>query len=136
FDRRMLFLPDAKLLVTLPGTRDRLILRRLDIMRQLEASGTDYLVVTSPPTCVASQGEMYQHRLVIRSKRGGATCRLEAGPPGMTVTADGQVTWPVPANAEGERDVRIMVSDASGQEIEHRFAVRIAETARKTSGGN
>src|SRR5262245_12736939 len=76
---------------------------------------------TLPPP-VARKGGEYSYLIVVKSKKGGVKCRLEAGPPGMKVTADGMLTWAVPADAaDGERDVIITVSDGSGQEVFHTF---------------
>src|SRR5262249_48210589 len=48
-DRRIYFLPDAHLIVTLPRTNDRLVLHRFDVEEALEKSSVDYLFVTSRP---------------------------------------------------------------------------------------
>jgi hypothetical protein len=117
-DRRILFIPHAKLLVTVPLTNDRLVLQRFDVEQALESSGIDYLLVTSQPPGTVKKGTTYTHRLVVKSKRGGVQCRLESGPPGMQVTPQGGITWPVPADhAAGEVDAVLCVRDRSGQEL-------------------
>jgi hypothetical protein len=66
-----------------------------------------------------------QSAIAVKSKKGGVKYRLEAGPKGMSVAADGKVTWKAPAEG-GTEDVILSVSDATGQEIFHTFKVFVA----------
>ena len=53
-DKRINYFPTADLLVTIPATRDQLVLRKLDVVAAMEKSGIDYLYVASlPPAAVA-----------------------------------------------------------------------------------
>jgi hypothetical protein len=128
WEQRVHYYPNEGLLVTLakqPG-RDSLILRRLDLIEQLEKSGIDYLVVLSRPPAAAA-GKPFSYRLDIRSHKGGVKVRLESGPPGLQVSQQGQVTWSVPADfKEAVADVLLTLSDASGQEVFHSFKIPIA----------
>jgi hypothetical protein len=125
WEKRVYYYPRAGLLVTLSAEKDRLILRKVDLADQLEKSGADYLVVLSKPP-MAKAGATFAYQLDIRAKKGGAKVKLESGPEGLNVTPDGRVTWNVPAvPAEPEVEVLITISDASGQETQHRFTVQI-----------
>jgi hypothetical protein len=63
----------------------------------------------------------------VRSKKGGATIRLDIGPEGMKVAADGTLTWNVPENyADTSVSVLLTVSDKSGQETFHAFTVPVS----------
>ncbi len=130
-DKRIHFIPNARLVVSLPTTNDRLLLYRFDPEQALEQSDIDYLVVTSQPRPVAQKGAAYTYPLTVKAKKGGVKYKLESGPEGMKVAADGRLTWNVPAGfAEPEVDVLLTISDASGQEIFHTFKIAI-----KDSGG-
>lgn len=125
-DRRVHFIPAAKLIVTVPETNDRLVLHRFDLDEALEKSGVDYLFVASQPPAFARKGAALAYQVQVRSKRGGAQCRLESGPPGMSVSPAGALRWDVPADfAGGEVDVLVGVGDRSGQEVFHTFTLEV-----------
>jgi hypothetical protein len=127
-DRRIHFIPDARLVIGIPTTNDRLVLYRFDPEQALEKSGIDYLLVTSQPPLTASKGRAYAYTLRIKSKKGGVKCKLESGPAGMKVTPDGKLTWEVPRDfADAEVAVILTVSDATGQEIFHNFTLTLAD---------
>jgi hypothetical protein len=125
-DQRLHFVPSAKLLVVFPDTNDRLELYRVDTEELLAKSDRDYLVVTSRPPTETAKSTTLRYAPVVKSKKGGVKLKLEAGPEGMRVTADGRLTWAVPRDfAEAEVDVILTVSDASGQEVFHTFKIAI-----------
>jgi serine protease Do len=129
-DQRVHFVPDAKRIVTIPATNDQLIVYRYDLDQALEESGVDYLLVTSRPVEQVKKGQTYAYQLVVKSKKGGVKYRLEAGPKGMNLAADGKLTWTVPADvAEPETNVILAISDKSGQEIFHNFKIRVPDAA-------
>jgi hypothetical protein len=125
-DKRIHLIPQAKLLVIIPGTNDRLILHRFDVQEALEKSGLDYLLVVSAPRTSARRGTTYRYAVRVKSKQGGVTYRLESGPAGMKVSPGGLLTWTVPGDfANVEATVILSVKDRSGQEIFHTFRVQI-----------
>jgi hypothetical protein len=131
-DKRVHYVPAAKLFVTIPSTYDRLILRRCDLDKLLEQSGKDYLFVASEPPAEAVKGRHYAYAPDVKAKRGGVTVKLESGPPGMAVRDDRELTWDVPADfAEGPVDVVLAVKDAAGQEQFHRFSVTVRPAEAK-----
>lgn len=126
-DRRVHFIPDAKVIVQLPRGDDRLLLYRFDMDAALAKADFDYLIVTSKPPSEARRGEALSYDIRANSKRGGVRCKLLAGPAGMTVTPAGLVAWQVPGDYKtGDVDVIVAITDASQQEIFHsfKFAVR------------
>jgi hypothetical protein len=125
-DKRVHFFPTAELLVTIPASRDELVLRRLSVIESAEKTGGDYLFVTSLPPRTAAAGQSYDYVLSVKSKRGGVRCTLDSGPEGMTVSPEGKVHWPVPADeTPTHASVVISVSDASGQKLVHTFKVAV-----------
>lgn len=121
-DRRYLLLPESNVLVALPAEDDRLILKKFDVRELLAKSSVDYLVVTSTPPRVAKRGAMLQYQVTAFSKNDGLTYRLKSGPPKMTISPEGKLSWAVPVNfAASIIDVSVMVANDSGQETLHNF---------------
>src|SRR5262249_2190342 len=92
-DKRFHLVPAANLLLTIPYSNDRLVLRRLDIGKVLDRSGGDYLLVASPSRLTAEAGQPLVHQIEVRAKAGGIQCALAQGPEGLTVSPDGKLTW-------------------------------------------
>ena len=74
-EKRFHLVPAADLLITVPPTNDRLVLRRLDIGKSLDQLGDDSLVVTSAARLTAEAGQWLRHRVDARSKNGAVTVR-------------------------------------------------------------
>lgn len=128
-DKRVYFIPEAKVIITIPEADDKLVLRRFDVYQELEKAEIDYLLVTSQPPTQAIKETTFSYQVVVRSRQSGVTYRLESAPPGMTVTPAGLVKWAVPANSnESEVLVNLNVSDSSGQKIFHTFKLSLAVT--------
>jgi hypothetical protein len=127
-DQRVFFIPDAKLVVTIPGTNDRLILYRFDVEEAIEKSGIDYLIVTSGPPAPAVKGAAYSYQLAVKVKQGVVKYRLDSGPEGMKVTPEGQLTWAVPAGfAEAQVEVSLTIFDPAGREVCHSFRLAVVD---------
>jgi serine protease Do len=127
-DKRIHFIPSAKVFVVIPGTNDRLVLHRFDADEVLERSGVDYLFVTSLPPAFARKGSTYRYPLTVKSRKGDLDYRVVAGPASLEVSKAGLVTWPVPAAyADAECDVIIAVSDRSRQQTQHHFKIAIRD---------
>ena len=73
---RVHFIPNARLLVTLPLTNDRVELRRFDVEEAMEQAGIDYLVVTSDPPAFAQRGKPFRYPLTVKSKKGDVKVRV------------------------------------------------------------
>lgn len=119
-DARLHFAPTAHLLVCVPSTNDRLVLRKYDLLKSFEQSGVDYLYVSSRPRTVVP-GRGFEYQIDAMSKRGGVRCKLDAGPKGLAVSEAGKVTWAAPADFKEPEQVIVTVSDSSGQEVFHSF---------------
>ena len=116
-DKRFHLVPAAHLLITIPPSNDRLVLRRLDVEEALGRAG-DFLIVAALPAMAATPGRKLEHQVVARSKKGGLTYAVANGPDGLGVAADGKITWLVPKELAG-KDVQAVVSvgDASDREV-------------------
>ena len=128
FDKRVHLIPEAKLILTIPAAKDRLVLHRFDLDDALAKAGIDYLFVASQPPAQFRPGAAWSYQPAVKSKKGGVKYKLESGPPGMELSASGLLRWVVPANFDQvEIDVVMTVSDASGQEIFHSFKLTSAD---------
>lgn len=129
-DRRILFIPQAKVLVTIPESNDRLVLHRLDIEQVVARADRDALQVTSQPPTLAVKGRSLIYQMIVASNKGGVKYRLDVGPPGMTVSDKGELVWHVPDDTkDSELFVSVKVSDDSGGELLHIFKVQIVSNA-------
>lgn len=121
---RVFLVPDAKAVAVLHGSADAVTIHKLDPEAALEKAGVDFLFVTGRPPV---RGAAYRYTPEVRSRKGGVKVKLVSGPAGMAVDADGTVTWAVPAGlADASVAVVLTVSDASGREPTHAFALPVA----------
>jgi hypothetical protein len=133
-DQRIVLVPDAKLIATLAPTFDSVELRRFDLDEALEASGIDFLFVTSRPPTLIKPGDAVSYQVEVKSKKGGVTYRLESGPEGMQLSDKGLLTWQSPGDSrEASQSVIIAVSDSAGQEVFHTFQINLQGAASKTA---
>jgi hypothetical protein len=131
-DRRTFLIPDAKLLVVLPNSGDKLLLHRFDLDAMLEKSEVDYLFVSSRAPASATRGEAFRYDVRVKSRKGGVKFTLDAAPDGMKIDATGAITWAVPKDyAEDSVSVILTVSDKSGQETIHSFVMPVRAPGEK-----
>jgi hypothetical protein len=125
-DKRFLFIPAAHLLITIPPSNDRLLLRRLEIDQALGKAGADEPLVMTPLFISVTAGEQLDHQMVAKSRKGGITYSLTNGPDGLTVTSDGKVKWLVPQSLKGQEvETVVTVTDATGQERFRKITIKI-----------
>ncbi len=127
-DQRLYLIPDAKLILTLPPSNDRIVLYRFDPEAALASLDVDYLFVASRPPATARRGLEFVYQLVVRSKKGAVKYRVLSAPDGLTVSPTGEMRWRVPPEGlPGETDVVLVASDAGGQECYHSFKLRTVD---------
>jgi hypothetical protein len=123
---RIHYLHSAHVLLTLPESNDRVVIRPFDLIAALDREGKNYLFVLSAPRTRIRAGREYDYPLDIHSKAGGIRCQLEAGPEGMTVSPGGQLRWHAPTNLQGQTvPVIVTIRDASGKDIQHSFDISV-----------
>jgi hypothetical protein len=123
-EKRLHYLPQYQMLVTVAAGLDQIIVRRLDLNRALGEG--DFLFVSSVPPRKIAKGQAFSYQVEALSKRGGVTYKIEGGPQSATISPTGTVQWTPPANAPaGEENFILALRDAGGQEIFHTFKVRI-----------
>jgi len=119
-DSHVFFIPHAKAVAVIPRPGDRIVLYKLDVDVHLAKTETDYLFITSQPPGVVP-GKQFEYQIDAKTKKGGLKYKLEFGPDGLLVGADGKVTWDVPGDFAKPENAAVTVSDASGQEVIHTF---------------
>jgi WD40 repeat protein len=125
-DKRVHLIPEAALLVTIPMPNDRIVLRRLDVLGELNRRGIDYLYVASSPAAIATRGQAFAFALDVRTREGGVKYELTEGPPGLSVSPAGAIAWNVPAAFEADRArVAITVRDSTGQTVDHSLTIYV-----------
>ena len=130
YSKRVFLIPGANLLVSVPKTNDRFTLHQVDMNKLLENSPIDYLLVASSPPVQMRRGERLQYKIDVRSKKGGLRFNLDAGPRGMAVSPQGDLTWAVPDDfPPGDENIIVTIRDAAGQEIFHTFRLRVRAAA-------
>jgi len=135
YDRRLYYVPQARLLVTLPATNDVVALRSLDLKKEMGQHGAEYLAVTSVPPGVVAVGSRLNYQIDVLSSDGKLKFKLEEGPEGMTVSDSGEVRWPVAVRPIGG-DVKalVTVTDGSGSETFHKFTIRVENAGTGVAG--
>jgi S1-C subfamily serine protease len=125
-DKRFFLIPQAHLLITIPWTNDRVVLRRLDLDAALDQAGGTDLVVTSAPTLAVRAGEKLEHQIATRSRRQGIGYTLIGGPERLSVAPDGKLSWDVPAALQGDEvTVLVRVRDGAGRELTHELHILV-----------
>jgi hypothetical protein len=125
-DKRIQFIPQANLLVTVPPDKDYIVLRRVNPIDLLKKSEIDYLFVESLPVTEARKGKAYEYTLKVQSQKGKVKYEVSGGPDGMAISPEGKLSWDVPAEFDGDEVTPIvLVKDAIGQEVFHTFTIHL-----------
>lgn len=125
-ERRLLWLPIVDALVTVPSGYEQLVIQHFNVKEELDNSGVDYFRVASSPPHLLERGKKLTYPIDVLSKSGKVQYALESGPPGAAVSAEGKLTWDVPANFEPHEAVLLVkLTDGSGRELIH--AVKLSD---------
>jgi serine protease Do len=126
WDKRVQFIAEANLLVTIPPEVGQITLRRVNALDLLKKSSVDYLFVESIPPRATTKGAKFDYQIRARSRRGGLKYELSSAPEGMTISQEGRLRWNVPTEIEEEEVTPIItIKDNSGAEIFHTFSMRV-----------
>jgi hypothetical protein len=120
-ESRVYFIPSASVLVTLPAGDDLIVLRRLDLAEKINAEERSDLYVDSSAPAEARRGQLFRYQISAHSKgQGKLTYKLESCPRGMTVSADGLVSWNIPSRYKEEQvSAVVSIRDEAGNEALH-----------------
>ncbi|MGI9473900.1 MAG: hypothetical protein ACR2NZ_20320 [Rubripirellula sp.] len=125
-DRRIYFMPQYDVLITLPASNKSIVQHRVDLQKELEDSGVDYLYVVSRAPTTVKAGGTYKYQIETKSRLGDVKYEVVSGPPSMRVSKDGLITWRTSRRGTNNpQDVIVSITDASGQTITHTFKVTL-----------
>lgn len=120
------YVHDEKMVVCIPYGKDRVVVRNFDLKNTLDEKAEDYLFVISKPAPVVYVGQPFSYKMQSLSKAGGVKYKLDSGPPGMTVSPDGQVDWkPDSRPVGGVANVVIEAENSAGTKFIHGFEIAI-----------
>ena len=122
-DRRICFAPGLDHIVFLPHSNDKVVQRKFDLKATLDASGDEYLMVVSVPTLRGKAGAAWDYQLKTVAKNGPVKYDLPKAPEGMTVSADGKLTWTPPKGVIGRALVEVKGTDAKGKIVRQTFEI-------------
>jgi hypothetical protein len=108
----------------LPSSNDRVIIRRFDLDKALAKTGGDWLVVASNPPTGFVRGQPYTYAIDVRASHKPLRFALETAPAGMTISADGKISWQPAANLSSDRvPVVVSITDSTSKLRRHCFAI-------------
>jgi hypothetical protein len=122
-DKRIVFAPASRYILFLPRSNDKIVQRDFDLKSALEKTGKDYLFVLSSPPLRSKSGSKWAYQMTTLAKHGPAKFELEKGPEGMSLSADGGLTWKVPAGIQGRAPVVVAITDSKANVIRHSFII-------------
>jgi hypothetical protein len=126
---RLFFVPNPGLVVFVPPGSDTAQLLPVDLPAMLARSGRDVLFTSVAPAEVR-RGQAYTYQATAIARHGPVTFALESGPAGMTVAADGVLTWARHESfTEPTADVRLAARDAAGKTVVQTFTVLLPPKA-------
>jgi hypothetical protein len=125
FDRHIVFDPSHNRIILIPPSHDQIIQKTFDLQALMKHSGISYLVVTSVPNTSIKSGERWNYTLQTLSNAKQITYTLEYGPSGMGLSEDGTLTWDVPAEFKGVKQVVVLIKNEEGETRYHRFDISI-----------
>jgi len=121
-DRRLIFQPAFKRLITIPEQPNEMVVRDFDSYAGLARYQNIYLFVTSVPPPVAASGT-YRYPIHVLGKSKSITFQLVSGPPQMRIDQAGVLTWPI-STINQPIPVKVSIATAAGFEISYEFELR------------
>ena len=86
------YLPQHELVLLLPASREKLILRKFNLEKAVQQSKEKFLYIDSKPIINCLAGDSYQYQLDAKASS-AVVYSLVTGPPGMSVSDTGLIQW-------------------------------------------
>lgn len=124
-NQRVAFVSDPPRLILCGPNSDTASAYPINLSALLAQAGHDVCFTSTPPA-EAYVGEAYSYRATAVSALGPVTFALEAGPPGLTVTRDGALSWPNPT-AERLSHKVALTATAGGKSVTQAFRLLVVQ---------
>lgn len=124
--RRIHVMPQLNVVITIPESNDRLILRPFDFDSAIKKEGENFLFVSSTPKHYGVALQKYYYPIEVRTNSDSVKFAVLSGPVGLTVSGDGGVSWSPPPNQRGKtHKVVIRIEDGNGLNRMHSFPLSV-----------
>jgi WD40 repeat protein/S1-C subfamily serine protease len=121
---RLIWIPAADVLITIPSGDDRLMLRRLSVRDVVSRLKIDGAFLASAALLTARAGTTFHHPIEVVSRNKDLAFELIRGPGGLSIASNGTIHWEPPADLAGqETPVDVAVRYGSGRRLD--FVLRI-----------
>ncbi len=127
FENSVHLIPQARLLVVVPESRQELQLIPADLDAALAGLQRDHAVFITDPPRTYQKGALWTYTPTASIEPGPVTFRLVSWPSGMTIDrTTGRIEWKVPADhATARCDVTVAARDGRGKEIVQRWTMTL-----------
>ena len=129
-DQRFFLFPKQNLLAMFPPVADVLVLKRVDINKQIDESNLSYFYVTSTPPRKVFAAETMSYQITYDASETGYRFDLEKFPQGMTMTPTGLIEFNIPQTARGSYDVVVAITAPTGEKHSHGFELIVTPLNR------
>jgi hypothetical protein len=130
-DKRMRVFLQYQCVVAVSPSRDELAIYPFNLPDALARADTKLIVPLSAPPTETRPGDVLTYK-VDAVGREELTFALDYGPPGMTLTPQGELSWPVPDDfSDTEASVIIAIDTPSGTRDYQSFVVAVRRNGQK-----
>ncbi len=117
-DKRLVYIPQADLLLTFPYTNDRMLMTPIQLQAELKKRGTDYLFISSLPPSHCQKGKTLEYSLQVESSSSQFEVELSAAPEGMKLIDSKKLRWEVPESFDDDEVFVVITVKAKGDQTE------------------
>jgi hypothetical protein len=132
FLKTIFYLPDTGYLITAGSDMKSLKLRNVDLKKELDEKGGDYLLVLSDPPRVLDDRKQLNYKIKCLSNIKNIKYEPVSVPQGMEISGDGNVTWKCPDNYLSSKETVIISVSGNDRKIFHSFVLDMPK-GRKAS---
>lgn len=133
--KRYFFSTRRNQLVWIPPSSDRVSIATIDIFAEMRSFGIDFLSVVSAPPSSLAVGERLEYQIEAHSSRPPIRYQLDSGPSGMSLSADGLLTWVAQPQESDMTTVLCTIMDSSGEQVFHLFDLSVPLPDALPAGG-
>jgi hypothetical protein len=125
-DKRVHWVPRGNVLALIPESNQSVVIRRVDVEKELENIGAPYMFVMSSPKTKILKGRRFQYAVTCRSSAPITNFELSSGPEGMMLSEAGEVVWDVPRDYSADTvGVILKITNADSKTLYHTFNLKL-----------